>query len=80
MEKWWVTLICRPTLDSFSRFSESLPGIFDFFFSSYNSFIIMGDFNVQPLDCVMKNFIKVDGWINLIKVTPGLKDRALVLI
>ena len=37
---------------------EALTGINDFFSSAYNNFVIMGDFNDQPLDSVMKNFIR----------------------
>ena len=66
-EKWLVISIYRPPLDSLSRFLESLTGIIDFFSSVYNNFIIMGDFNAQPLDSAMKDFIKVNGLINLIK-------------
>ena len=66
-------------MDSLSRFRESWTGIIGFFSGAYDNFIIMDDFNAQPLDSVMKDFVKVNGLINLKKV-PALKDRALTLI
>ena len=60
-EKSLVMSIYRPPLDSLSRFRESLTGIIDFFYCAYDHFIIMGDFNAQPLDSAMKDFIKVNG-------------------
>ena len=66
-------------MDSLSQFLESWTGIIGFFSSAYDNFIIMDDFNAQPLDTVMKDFLKVNGLINLKKV-PALKDRALTLI
>ena len=49
-EKWLAISIYRPPLDSLSRFLESLTGIIDFFSSAYDNFIIMCNFNGQPLD------------------------------
>ena len=51
---------------SASRFLESLTGLIDFFSGAYDNFIIMGDFNAQHLDSVMKNFFRVNGLMNLI--------------
>ena len=43
--------IYRPPLaDSLSRFLESLTDRIDFFSSVYENFVIVGDFNAQPLD------------------------------
>ena len=53
--------IYRSSLDSLSQFLESLTDIIDFSASSYDNFIIMGDFNAQDV-------IKVNGLINLIEL------------
>ena len=66
-ENWLVISTCRPPFDSLSRFLESLTGIIDFFSSAYDTLIIMGDFNAQPLDSAMKYLIKINGLMNLIK-------------
>ena len=79
-EKWSVISIYRPPLDSLSQFLESLTGIIDFFSSAYDNFIIKGDFNAQPLDSAMKDFINVNGLINIIKENTCFKDRVLALI
>ena len=65
-EKWLVVsnIDIYTPFDSLSRLLES---DFDFFSSAYNNFNIMGAFNAQPPDSVMKNFIKVNGLINSIK-------------
>ena len=39
----------------------------DFFSSSYNDFIVMGDYISQPTDNLMKDFMEANGSINLIK-------------
>ena len=57
--------IYRPPLDSLSQCLESLTGIIDFFSSAYENFIVMSDFNAQPLDSAMKDFIKVNGFNNI---------------
>ena len=60
---------------SLSRFLKSLTGIIDFFSSEYDNFIIMGDFNAHPLGSAMKDFIKVNGLINLIKGNNCLRGQ-----
>ena len=64
-----------PPLDLFSRFLESLTGIIDFFSSPHDNIIIMGDFNAQCLDSVIKDFIKVNGLINLTKGITCFKGQ-----
>ena len=75
LKKWLVISIYRLPSNSLSWFLESLTGIIDFFSSRYDNFIILGDLN--PLDSVMKDFIKVNGVIDLIKRILALEDRAL---
>ena len=62
-------------MDSLSQFLQSLTGIIDFLSSVYDNCIIMGDFNAQPLDSAMKDFIKVNGLINLIKGNTCFKGQ-----
>ena len=75
-EKWLViSIYSGPALNSLSRFLESFTGIIAFFSSAYNNFIRMGDFNAQPLDSSMKDFIKVNGLIYLIKENACFKGQ-----
>ena len=78
-EKWLVTSIYRLPLDSLSRFLESLTDIIDFFSSSYDNFITMGDFNVQSFDSTMKDFIKVNGLVNLNKGNTCFKGQGFCI-
>ena len=64
-EKWLVISIYRPPLESLSCFLDSLTNMIDFFSSSYDNFIVMGDFNSQPTDSIMKDFMDANGVINL---------------
>ena len=43
-EKWLLISIFRLPLDSLTRFLDTLTSIIDFFSSSYNNVIILGDF------------------------------------
>ena len=75
-KKWLVISIYRPPSDLLSRFLESLTSIIDFFSSAYDNFIIMGDFNAQPLDTVMKNFIRVNDLISIIEENTCFKGQS----
>ena len=43
-EKWLLISIFRLPLDSLTRFLDTLTSIIDFFSSSYNNVIVLGDF------------------------------------
>ena len=47
----------------------------DFFSSSYDNFIVMGDFNSQPTDSIMKDYMEVNGFLNLIKFNTYFKGK-----
>ena len=49
--------------------------VYCFFSSKYDNFVIMGDFNAQRLDSAMKDFIKVNCLINLIKENTWFKEQ-----
>ena len=62
---------------SLSQFLKLLTGIIDFFSSEDDNFTIMCDFNAHRLDNAMKDFIKVNGLINLIKGNTCLKGQLI---
>ena len=62
---------------SLSQFLKFLTGIIDFFSSEDDNFTIMCDFNAHRLDNAMKDFIKVNGLINLIKGNTCLKGQLI---
>ena len=47
----------------------------DFFSSSYNNFIVIGDFNSQPTDSIMKDFMEANGLTNLTKSKTCSKGK-----
>ena len=66
----------RSPLESLSCFPDSLTNMIDFFSSSYDNFIVMGDFNSQPTDSSMKDFMEANGFINLIKSNTCFKGKS----
>ena len=74
-EKWLVISIYRPPLESLSCFLDYLTNMIDFFSSSYNNFIVIGDFNSQPTDSIMKDFMEANGFVNLIKSNTCFKGK-----
>ena len=74
-KKWLVIFTYRPPLEPLSRFLDSLTNIIGFFSSSYDIFIVMGDFNSQPTDSIMKDFMEANGFWNLIKSDTCFKGK-----
>ena len=74
-EKWLVILICRPPLESLSCFLDSLTNMIYVFSSSHDNFIVMGDFNNQPTDSIMKDFMEANRFISLIKSNTCFKRK-----
>ena len=74
-EKWLVISTYRPPLKSMSCFLDSLTNMIDFFLSSYDNFIVMGGFNCQPTDGIMKEFMEAIGYVNLIKSDTCFKGK-----
>ena len=62
-------------MDSLTYFLDSLTDILDFPSSSIDNHIIMGDFSAKPLDSVMKDFIKVNDLVNLMKGNTCFKGH-----
>ena len=77
-EKWLVISVYRPPLELLFKSCslDSLTNTIDFFSSSYDNFIAMGDFNSQSTNSIMKDFMKANGLVNLIKSNTCLKGKA----
>ena len=48
-------------------FLEKLSEIIDHFSSIYDNYIILGDFNMEPSDSILKTFMQSRNLLNLIK-------------
>ena len=64
-EKWLVISIYRSPLESSNCFLGSSTNMIDFFSSSCDNFIVMGDFNSKPTDSIMRGFMEANGFVNL---------------
>ena len=66
-EKWLFVSICKPLLQSNSYFLDILNDLLDFYSSIYNNKVVFGDFNLEPTNPVMINFMDSQNFTNLIK-------------
>ena len=58
-EKWLVISIYRPPSQNSEYFLNSLTKIIDYFANTYDNYLIMGDFNLEPSDSALMGFLKV---------------------
>ena len=56
-------------------FLEKLSEIIDHFSSIYDNYIILGDFNMEPSDSILKTFMQSHNLFNLIKSNTCFKGR-----
>ena len=57
-EKWLFISVYKPPLQSNSYFSDTLNYLLDFSSGIYNNKLVFGDFNLEPTNSVMVDFIK----------------------
>ena len=57
----------RPPSQNKQYFFEKLSEIIDHFSSIYDNYIILGDFNMEPSDSILKIFMHSHNLFNLIK-------------
>ena len=67
--------IYRPTSQNKQYFLEKLSDIIDHFASIYDNDIILGDFNIEPSDSILKTFMQSPNLFNLIKSNTCFKGR-----
>ena len=56
-------------------FLEKLSEIIDHFSSIYDNYIVLGDFNMEPSDSILKTFMQSHNLFNLIKSNTCFKGR-----
>ena len=61
-EKWLVIPIYKPPLESLSGFLDFLTNIIDSDLRSCNNVSVMGDFNSQPTNSILNNFMEANGF------------------
>ena len=67
--------IYRPPSQNKQYFLEKLSEIIDHFSSIYDNYIILGDFNMEPSDSILKTFMQSHNLFNLIKSNTCFKGR-----
>ena len=79
-KKWLVISIYRPSSQNSEYFLNFLTKIIDYFASTYDNRLILGDFNLEPIDSALMGFLDSNSLTNLIKTTLVLKVRVLAEI
>ena len=74
-EKWMFMCIYRPPSQNKQYFLENLSEIIDHFSSIYDNYIILGDFNMEPSDSMLKTFMSSHNLFNSIKSNTCFKGR-----
>ena len=74
-EKWLVISIYRPPSQNSEYFLNSLTKIIDYFANTYDNYLIMGDFNLEPSDSALMGFLNSNNLTNLIKTNTCLKGK-----
>ena len=77
--KWLVISIYCPPSHNSEYFLNNLTKMIDLFADTYDNYLIMGDFNMEPRDPSLKAFLNSNNLYNLIKSTYALRAKALVL-
>ena len=74
-EKWLAVSIYRPPSQDSGFFIHSLTEIIDHFATKYDNHLIMGDFNMEPNNCMFKSFLDSNNLTNLIKINTCFKGK-----
>ena len=74
-EKWMFMCIYRSPSQNKQYLLGMLSEIIDHFSSIYDNYIILGDFNMEPSDSILKTFMQSHNLFNLIKSNTCFKGR-----
>ena len=74
-EKWLLVSIYKPPLQSYNYFLDTLNGLLHFYSDIYDNKVVFGNFNIEPTNPVMINFMDSQNFINLIKNNTCFKTK-----
>ena len=74
-EKWLVISVYRPLLQKSEYFLNSLTNVIDYFANTYDNHLILGDFNLEPNDYALLEFLDSNSLTNLIKTNTCFKGK-----
>ena len=72
-EKWLFVSIYKPLLQSNGYFLDTLNDLLDFYSCIYDNKVVFGDFNLEPNNPVIINFMDSQNFTNLIKTNTCFK-------
>ena len=78
-EKWLVISIYRPPSQNSEFFLNSLTSIINHFTKLFDNCIIIGDFNLEPSDIILKHFLDSNRLLNLIKGHTCFKGKGSLI-
>ena len=78
-EKWLVISIYRPPSQNSEFFLNSLTSIINHFTKLFDNCIIIGDFNLEPSDIILKHFLDSNRLHNLIKGNTCFKGKGSLI-
>ena len=78
--KWFPVSIYKPPLESSKYFLDTLNDLLDFYSGTYDNKMAFGDFNLEPTNSVMINFMDSQNFTNLIKNNTCFKGVGSSLI
>ena len=73
-QKWLIISVYNPDKNTGKLFLENLSLLLDFYLRSYDSYVIIGDMNLEPDKNPMKQFIEDYNLFNLIKKPTCFKS------
>ena len=79
-EKWLVISIYRPPSQNSEYFLNSLTKIIDYFANTYDDHLILSDFNLEPTDSALMEFLDSNSLTNLIKTNTCFKRKDSYII
>ena len=74
-QKWLVIVIYTPPSQCKNYFITELTKILDKCRGSYENTVILGDFNMQPTNQILKTFLEDNSFVNLIKSNTCFKSK-----
>ena len=72
-EKWMFVCIYRPPKQSSQYFLDNLSLIIDHYSGTYDNYIVLGDFNIDPKNSKLTSFMQSFNLYNLIKSNTCFK-------
>ena len=72
-EKWLFVSVYKPPLQSNNYFLNILNDLLDFYSGIYDNKVVFVNFNLEPTNSVMINFMDSQNFINLIKNNTRFK-------